>query len=241
MEIQSSTSRGLQGSPVQKVLIHLVSLPLSQNSVNPHCSQDFSLFCEARSHAKDLGESRLFAKKHEFENLGPLRATRLPAMKQRSEWSSERCGTNSGRVGKLETPTCFRANGNLLAKKPQSTGSPMSCTAHLESQLQFSFYIFKTKLFQLFQTNTVAFFSPLSLRTFAFPGNSENQFPVSDRVHSCFWEMAFLEFQYRKLIFQSVPLVMSNFKIQETPLQLTCTINKHIAHSAQNCLTDPAA
>lgn len=118
--LESPISQGplLQGSPVQKALTHPASLPLSQDSVNDDCSQDFSLFCEARSHAQVLGESRLLAKKEEFENLGPLRAARLPATKLRSEQSPERCGTDSGRVGNSETLTCFRANGELVAKKP---------------------------------------------------------------------------------------------------------------------------
>lgn len=56
--------------------------------------------------------------KQEFENLGPLGAARLPAMQLTSEQSSERCGTDSGRVGNSETLACFRANGELVAKKP---------------------------------------------------------------------------------------------------------------------------
>lgn len=55
--------------------------------------------------------------KQEFENLGPLGAARLPAMELRSEQSSERCGTDPGRVGNSETLTCFGANGELGSQK----------------------------------------------------------------------------------------------------------------------------
>lgn len=71
---------------------------LSQDSVIYDCSQGFSLFCEARSCAQVPGESRLLAR-NQFENLGPLRAARLPAMELRSEQSSERCGTDSQELG----------------------------------------------------------------------------------------------------------------------------------------------
>lgn len=118
------------------------------------------LFCEARSHALVLRESRLLAKNQGFENLEPLRAARLPAMKPRSEQSAERCGTDSGRVGNSQTLTCFRANGELVAKKPWSPGSPMSCTLGITTTAQFLRFQNKTILFE---TYTATFFLSLLL------------------------------------------------------------------------------
>lgn len=112
-------------------------LPPLQSGFCKWCLQGFSLFSEARSHALILRESRLLAKIQGFENLGPLRAARLPAMKQRSEPSAERCGTDSGRVGNSQTLTCSRPNGDLVAKKPWSPGSPMSCTLGITTAAWF--------------------------------------------------------------------------------------------------------
>lgn len=133
-------------NPCTEGLTHPVSLLFSQDSVNDAALQGFPLFCEARSHALVLGESRLLAKMQGFENLGPLRAARLPAVKQRSEQSTERCGTDSGRAGNSQTLTCSRPNGDLVAKKPWSPGSPRSCTLGITTAAWFLHFQNKTIL-----------------------------------------------------------------------------------------------
>lgn len=149
-----------------------------------------------------LGESRLLAKHQGLENLGPLRAARLPAMKQRSEQSTERCGTDFGRDGNSQTLTCSRPNGDLVAKSPGALARPGA--AHLESQLQLGFYFSKQNYSNYLKLILLILFSFSS----AFTGNSENQFPFCVQVHSHFWELVFRE--YRKLHFQSALLMLSN-------------------------------